>query len=434
MLHGADLRLEESPPLSVPLPFFLTAPLAIMACGGVLLAYGSGALTNSYAPVTLALTHIATLGLLTAVMMGALYQMTAVVAGSPMRRVRMAHVVHALLMLGMAALVWALLRFNSTTAVVALASLGGAVFLFAVPALGALLRTGSREVAIVGMAVAIICLLLALAVGGSMALAYAGLPYPGPRSLWIQVHVGVAILGWVGVLLPSVSWQILPMFYLAGKVREGVARSILVLTAAGALLPLLVLGVDLAGLAPDTDPRTLTQVAGWLAAPALLGIFVLHPWAALRSLQQRRRRRPDASLLFWNAGLAMAPLVACAAVAAHALPWEPAKLLFGWLALWGWAGMIMHGMLHRIVPFLVWLHRYAPLVGEVPVPSIKKLLPDRWGRIGFGLHGASLLLGCIAIATMSDPLARATGVLLCATGLWLMRSLFHVARHQPAQP
>ncbi len=31
---------------------------------------------------------------------------------------------------------------------------------------------------------------------------------------------------------------------------------------------------------------------------------------------------------------------------------------------------IVHGMLTRIVPFLVWLHRFAPRIGEIRVPSL----------------------------------------------------------------
>jgi hypothetical protein len=54
-------------------------------------------------------------------------------------------------------------------------------------------------------------------------------------------------------------------------------------------------------------------------------------------------------------------------------------------------------MLTRIVPFLVWMNRFAPRVGQVPVPSARKLLPDHRVRIGFALHEASVLLGATAI-------------------------------------
>ena len=72
------------------------------------------------------------------------------------------------------------------------------------------------------------------------------------------------------------------------------------------------------------------------------------------------------------------------------------------VAIWGWAGLIVHGMLHRIVPFLAWFHELSPLVGKTAVPSARGLLPDARTRLGLGLHLASLLAGSAAILTRRD--------------------------------
>jgi hypothetical protein len=93
--------------------------------------------------------------------------------------------------------------------------------------------------------------------------------------------------------------------------------------------------------------------------------------------------------------------------------------------------MIIHGMLTRIVPFLVWFHRFASLVGEVPVPSVRGLLPDGWTRFGFGLHGASVVAGAVGITSGSGLLIRLTGLLVLATAVSLGRSLIHVGRKRP---
>jgi hypothetical protein len=93
--------------------------------------------------------------------------------------------------------------------------------------------------------------------------------------------------------------------------------------------------------------------------------------------------------------------------------------------------MIIHGMLTRIVPFLVWFHRFASLVGEVPVPSTRSLLPDRWTRLGFGLHLASVVAGVAGIASGAGLLIQLTGLLVLATALSLGRSLIHVVLKRP---
>ena len=48
-----------------------------------------------------------------------------------------------------------------------------------------------------------------------MAHGFSGMGFPGSRVLWSQAHLCIALVGWVGGLIAAVSWQVLPMFYLA---------------------------------------------------------------------------------------------------------------------------------------------------------------------------------------------------------------------------
>jgi hypothetical protein len=247
------------------------------------------------------------------------------------------------------------------------------------------------------------------------------------------VHLCIGLLGWVGGLITAVSWQVLPMFYLAGSIDRRLKWTTLGLTALGVLVPSVILALDYAGQLADVQ-AVVPRAAALAALPAVVAVWGLHPLLCLRSLAQRKRRRADSSLLFWRAGLATAPVTALCALAAWFWAAPHWDILFGWLALWGWAGMIVHGMLTRIVPFLVWFHRFAPLVGKVAVPSVKGLLPDRWGRIGFGLHLSSLLVGAAAILSHGYILTELAGLLLLATAVSLGATLLHVLLQRPAAP
>jgi hypothetical protein len=94
--------------------------------------------------------------------------------------------------------------------------------------------------------------------------------------------------------------------------------------------------------------------------------------------------------------------------------------------------MIMHGMLSRIVPFLVWFHRYSARVGLEPVPSMRSLLPQRRIQIGFALHLGSAVVGVAAILVQEDILAQLTGIVLVATAISLGNMLIHVLKRKPA--
>ena len=133
-------------------------------------------------------------------------------------------------------------------------------------------------------------------------------------------------------------------------------------------------------------------------------------------------------MLFWQTGLGIGFLIIPIAVAATLLPDPRWQVLFGWLVIWGWAATIMHGMLSRIVPFLVWFHRYSARVGLEIVPSMRSLLPQKRIKAGFVLHAASVLSGVLAIFFQTDWLAQLTGLLLLATALSMASMLIHVLR------
>ena len=55
MMPGQQgLRLDQAPPLAVPLSFFLTVPVAMVAGGSTLLFQGDAALVTPWSPATIA--------------------------------------------------------------------------------------------------------------------------------------------------------------------------------------------------------------------------------------------------------------------------------------------------------------------------------------------------------------------------------------------
>ena len=429
-MDTARLNLQDAPPLEIPFSFFLTAPLALTAAGAVVLFGGADVLTSRWAPLTLALTHLGTLGFISMVMMGATYQILAVVVGSRAPWPRSAHGVHALFTLGVAGFCWGIATGSPSIVFVAIAVLTFGVGLFLVPVGIALLRAPSLNETVFGIRAAVGFFFLAAVAGIWIAHGFSGMGFPGSRSLWSQAHICIALVGWVGGLITAVSWQVLPMFYLAPHPPQALKWTVQILVALGAIGPALILGVDYFSLLGENPPALEPAVAA-AAAPGILAVWVLHPAIGIWSLSKRRRKRVDGSLYFWQAGLLIAPLTALAAIAAWSLDAPRLDILFGWLALWGWVGMIVHGMLTRIVPFLVWFHRFAPLVGKMRVPSIKKLHPEALTRRGFALHLSSLLLGIAAILTASDLLCRLAGLSLILTAASIAHLLIHVLRQKP---
>jgi hypothetical protein len=304
----------------------------------------------------------------------------------------------------------------------------------------ALFRTGSKGETVQGMRMAIVALTLVMLLGLCMARGYWDGSFPEARRLWLQTHFLLAFLGWVGGLISAVSWQVVPMFYLSPPVSS-LSRKIVL---AGVMLGIaglvgvfgahLVGWIELSAIGDNFWRSTATRSTWFVAlasAPALAAVWGAHPHLIFHNLRKRRRKRIDGSLLFWQVGVCMAPLCALLAVSMLFCTDTRLPIWLGWIVIWGWAGMIIHGMLTRIVPFLIWFHRYSPYVGKVKVASMRGLLPDTWTRVGFVLHLSTLVLGVLAIATQQDVLVRLTGVGLLATAASLGWTVFHLIRQFP---
>ncbi len=389
MLAGlAGLALDRAPPLGVPLRFLLTAPAFGVAAGIALVAAGPGAPVARLAGSVVGATHLFTLGVVTMVMCGALFQLLAVVGGGSVPRQRqVAAVTHALLTGGAAVLAAGLiLERQPAVGVGALLALA-ALMAFAAAA-GAGVRTAARgQETVRAMGLALAALAVAAALGATAALARAG--WPAPRlPLAGHLHQGWVLAGWVGVLVMGVAWQVVPMFQMTPPYPAWARR----------WLPRAVMGALAvwSAAAPAALPGAALAL---LPAGLALGAFAV---LTLRLQTQRRRRLPDATLSAWR--LAMISLLGALACAAPAfMPGADPRWAYaaGTLYLAGFAASAIVGMLYKIVPFLLWLdlhRRLQPVPGALGrVPHLRQLLPETRARRQLRLQAAAVLLLALSV-------------------------------------
>src|ERR1700690_1647119 len=170
----AGLSFEQAPPFSVPMRFFVTAPLFLLAAA-VLLVFDPEALSSRWTPQALALTHALTLGFLAMVMLGALMQMLPVVADAALPAPRfVAWFTHLPLVAGTIALMAGFLGAGSEAfgAGILLLGLSFAIFLAAA---GTSLARAAGNVTVSGIQLAVVCLGLTVALGLALAVTRAGL-------------------------------------------------------------------------------------------------------------------------------------------------------------------------------------------------------------------------------------------------------------------
>ncbi|WP_201094279.1 hypothetical protein [Thiocystis minor] len=407
MIATAGLSLEQAPPLNLPLRLFLTAPLFAIAAGVLLMLDADAVLATRWSPTALAATHLITVGFLGPVMIGALLQMLPVLGGVPLPVVRpVAISVHLLLGLGAGLLAAGFLGGGATALASGAMAAGLGFALFAIVMLVALGRACGGSANLHGFPLAGLALLITSGLGLLLTLALLG-RVAVPRLLdWVQVHVAWGLFGWVGLLILTVSVQVVPLFHVTPAYPRWLTR---------ALAPNLFLVLCALTTLPFLAPAVAT-LAGRVAQDALALGFALFALITL-SLQVRRvRAQIDATLLHW--------WIAMGALLAAVLGWllgTTTERIGVWLLIGVGVGL-PSGMLLKIVPFLCWLHlqSHQIVLGKlrVRIPHMQRLLPNDPARVQVALHGAGLLL--LSTGFVYPPAAHAGGALLALAALWLL--------------
>lgn len=380
------LSLEQTPPLGVPLRFFLTAPLFAIAAGLVLLVQGPDALLSRWTPTLLALTHLITLGFLGLIMLGALMQILPVVAGVEIAYPSFtAKSAHALLTVGALSLAGGFLSGDRWLFQLALPALGLGFVVFLLACWLGIRGSDSDNVTLKAVKLSLWSLLFAIVAGLLMLLSYAS-NVPRPALPLTDLHVMWGLGGWVGLLVAAVAYQVVPMFQMTAlypaPVTRGLAMVIFLSLLAAASIMVVPGGAHLV-------PRLFQGLAA-------IG-YLIFGLVSLNLLYRRKRAQREATTLFWY--LSLISLTVCAAlflaaVAVPSLQEQPAyTLMLGMLFIVGFAFSVTNGMLYKILPFLSWYHLQSCLTDRKKrAPNIKQFISDARARWQFACHVLGLLL------------------------------------------
>lgn len=414
----ALLSFDQAPPLSGPLRFFVTAPLFGVLAGLLLFVEGPALFASRWMPAALAMTHLLTLGFLVQVMFGALIQILPVMAGANLRRPALtAAVTHAGLTLGTLALAWGFVAGEPRFLTAGAGLLTVAVLIFLLASTYALWGVPSSSPTIRGLKVAFVGLSGVLALGVFLVFALQqGTAFSLPAL--VDLHAGWGLGGWSAVLLVAISYVVVPMFQLTPGYPARTSWWLPV-----AIFVLLLLWT----LALVIESAMLVRLAKGLLALAGLVFCGL----TLRLQAQRRRARADVTHRFWQLGLASG-IVALLMLLTAAL-WPALADLDVWpigfaivLVVGGFLSFII-GMLYKIVPFLAWLHLQNQGKGQIPAPTMSKLLADARMQHQFMAHAVAL--GLLLLATIfPEWLARPAGLGVMLACGWLLFNLLDLVR------
>ena len=395
-MNMSGLSFNALPPIDLPFRFFLSAPLFIIACALLVLFSGETLWLSRWQPTMLALTHGFTLGFLTMVMMGALLQLLPVIGGIGIAKPRLiATTSHALYCVGVIALMLSFVLASNwlTLAALVLLSLGLSIYLGAI--IWVLVKKISQGDSINCFRLAITSLVILLLLGILLLANRAGI---NVSFITLDKHVTdfhalMGLVGWAGILIIAVSFQVLPMFHVAPNMPKYIRQY---------------LGVSI---------FVLLIVYIFYTEFALGLIFISHgvfSFTLLSVINQRKRKVPDTSIKYWQ-------LAAGTLLLMNLLYFLPDRfyvseetplfislpdksILLTAVFIYFYLLSVIQGMLLKILPFLSYTHLQQRCLIDFSamqfIPHMHEFLNKKHGLMLYYLH---IISGLSLLAVIFEP-------------------------------
>ncbi len=381
-----QLSLEQAPEIWSPLRFFISAPLFAIAAVILLIISGPEILQNRWYPHTLAITHLITLGFISMVMVGAMFQLLPVLAGSAIYQSRRSSkLIHVLFFSGTALFTAGLAISEPLLIKLGIILLVPGLLIFLILVSFALYKAKSNFPSATGMRFSISAFWVALALGSVLAIGTAWDSVPLLREL-TNIHIVWAALGWVVIMIVAISYQVIPMFQVTQEYPERFKRYF-----SGFLYFNLILlsGFIYAGL----SVTIITAV--------ISGLIVSFSVISIKLLYQRKKRLMDVSVYFWFTGLTALILSVLIYQYKNIFSIE-LDVLMAFVFFAGFVMSVINGMIFKIVPFLVWLHLNKKLAftdkGLSAVPTMNEIISRKKMQRQYYLHITSLILTLLSFS------------------------------------
>lgn len=406
---------ERAPHASVVLPHFAFSSISFLAVAVLLTLADTAMFGHYFQGKILALTHMGTLGWITMVIFGALYQLIPVVLEVPLYSEKLAKVNFVVFAVGILGMVpafwnnsfgWALLGPSI------LLLLAFVLFSFNIAVTA--LQTKKWTVEAFLVISSIFWFLFTGIVGFLLSLNFT-YPFLKVSHLeYLKAHAHMGIGGWFLMLIMGVGSVLIPMFFLSHKMNKKKLWLALLATNAGIAL----FSIDHMFLFLGWDALSLFIVATGV------GGFLSYIY---ESFKKRARKKLDIGLKHTVVSLLMMLIPVALAVIVHFTFGMNTQLLFrlgilyGASILLGVITSLILGQFYKTLPFIIWLWRYQAYVGKYRTPLPKNLYSEKLLTWQYWSYNAAVALLFVGLAFGSEWSLRIGGV-----GLIIAAVIFNI--------
>jgi len=381
MFNQGGLSMEQAPPVMVVLRFFVTASIFGVLLGVYIMGDIMGVVpTNEYS-LSVIIVHLLALGVMASFMFGALFQMLPVIAGVVIKMpTKKSMVTNILLVMGLMAQLFAFQTSSSILYLTASILLGAGLLHASTLMLKELIDVKDHSSSSRGMLFALGSFVIAIILGVYMLLTLGGYIDGNLFSDIKIAHYSFALFGWITLLIISVSFQVVEMFYVTPKYPIVISQYL-----TGAIFSLLVLKV--VALFSGLGSSILDSLIALL--------FIIYAGVTIHRLYKRRRPTSDATVWFWRFGMAMLILSMSMILISNLTGTKEPFIYISQISFIGFALSIVFAMVYKIVPFLVWFHLSNQ--GYMEAPMMFDVIHPKRAKVHFWIHISMILTWILSI-------------------------------------
>ena len=408
-MESTSITSAYSPPFKIVAKYFIAAIASFVILNFLLLISYSIIGGHHFQPRILAITHVATLGWISMIIFGALFQLVPVVLEVKLFSEKLAEIQFWIYLFGVIGLVYCFWIFETGTLYILSAIvLNLAMFIFAFNIVATLKKVKKWNLTGLYLAAAIFHLVVTAVAGLLLAINLAH-PYIKLDHLqYLDLHAHVAFIGWVSMVVMGVTYKLIPMFTLS----HGFSLT-------NGKWAFWLINIGLLGISTVMHYKDTTLFFYIFSAMITAGIifFLLQVHIIFK---KRIRKKFDTGIRFsFIAYLMLGLTTVLGTVMAFGNTGRIINLtlVYGYLIIFGYLSMLIVGQMYKIVPFLVWYHKYSSKVGLEKVPMLKEMFNENYAEYGF------YIMITAVIGTVASLLFRSEVGLLISFSLMFFSSL-----------
>jgi hypothetical protein len=386
------VKPQKLTPSNMVIPFFILSALSYLALT-VLIYFSADSFSQHYFhPKLLAITHVATLGFITSVIIGSLYQMFPVLFETGIKNESLGKLSFYALMLGLIFLTHSFWVFNIGYTL----HIGGcltvlSLILFSYVFYSSIRACKNWKIEFDFISTSVFWLLLTGLVGLLLVFNFSYPFIPKSHLEILKIHAHMGLVGWILLLIIGVSSRLVPMFIIAKGQNTTILKYSYYFINIGLVLFCLAVYFTLA--------NALIYFSIFLIE-AGVAIFLYFMYLAFK---ERIRKKLDTGLkLTFISFLLLVTVLPLAMIVPSAVLPEKnmmmLRVIYGAMILLGFSGSLILGQTLKVVPFILWMYRFQQFSGTKKIPLPKDMVSEKLSKIVMYFFLAGLLILLVSLS------------------------------------